>query len=276
MNSKLIVTGAGAFGLGALLSWAMTADHFERKTKVLEKGLIEQHELINSYIWQLKGLPETPMDTEEQLGWVPPTEEAVQMASDKTSSDILANEDSEEAGVETDLEKSPEGSADESEVNEEELEKARTNLQDLISSYAADPDAVEEFTSMAGNALEYDGSPPFVIPVSLYASDPDEGDNYEKVTLKYFPRTRILIDDDEDPIEDVANYVGWRNLNHFGDESGDADVVFIRNRRLMTDYEVVKEDDTDPPIHVTYGMSRAEFETNKAAGVIKFREEDSD
>ncbi len=92
--------------------------------------------------------------------------------------------------------------------------------------------------------------------------------------MTYFPAHRTLLDDGQEPIEDVNAYVGWKNLNRFGDESGDSDVVFIRNRALLTDFEVVREEDSDLPLHVKYGMTLPEFEVNKASGILKLRPED--
>jgi hypothetical protein len=83
-----------------------------------------------------------------------------------------------------------------------------------------------------------------------------------------------LLDDDNDPVDDIAGMIGWRSLSNFGGESGDPDVVFVRNDRLLSDFEVVRDDESELPLHVKYGMSEEEFKTNKAAGTLKLRRED--
>lgn len=160
-------------------------------------------------------------------------------------------------------------------VDEAKTEEIRTNLQSLISQYTSEPDNADAFVNVALDNV-MDPTPPFVISKEKYAWDEEEGDQYAKITLTYYPKFRMLLDDDQDliPDKDIPSMVGWKNLRQFGGESGDPDVVFIRNRRLMTDFEVVKDDENDIPAHVKYGMGREEFETNKAAGIIKLRPED--
>lgn len=309
MNSKLVTIGAGMFGLGALVSWAITADHMERKMLSRQKLL---GELLRRQSKELNDLHRDKVnrsiDVESDIPWPSPSDEAVQAAhenSQKQISDVAAEfGESYQAGatigpvtsvesvadgieitgeltrgvadLETDIPPGENASKDE-EVDETSLQKARANLQSLIDTYTANPDDVDMFVSKAGKTVEHAMHvPPFVVSRELYSSDPDEGDDYAKITLTYYVRDRILLDDEQEVIDEVEDYVGWRNLNRFGDESGDGDVVFVRNRRLLTDFEVVKEDEEDPPIHIRYGMSRDVFATNRAAGVIKFRDEDSD
>jgi hypothetical protein len=72
----------------------------------------------------------------------------------------------------------------------------------------------------------------------------------------------------------VGNTLGWKNLSQFGGESGDPDTVFIRNQRLETDFEVVRDDESPLPLHIQYGMGKEEFKVNKAAGTLRLRDED--
>jgi len=249
MQRKLVVTALGALGFGALAGWAVTADIYEhRLTKAKEDFdytlgkrtadiLGLQHHLDKALGIDIDDVPETNPN---------------QMSTDEIIEEVAEDE-------------VPEG---------ETPEQTRSNLQSIIDNYTADPQAQQDFADMA-TIVEHDNAPPFVISRDTYAYD-EEGDSYEKITLTYFPRDRVLLDDDESPIPDVARMVGWRNLSQFGGESQDPDVVFIRNRHMETDFEVVKEDDTPLPLHVKYGMEKEEFRANKAAGLIKFRQEDDD
>lgn len=276
MKSKLIAVGACAFGYGALVAWAFTADHFDGKMKRNQLILNEMLSRKEARIVDLENrfLIRPP--------WNPITDEDVQIAAEKTRGDILSDESvlrTFDEGIEIAgrIDKVAEPAPDVEPVAEpsESEEVTRRTLQSLIDTYTADPNNAEAFVEKAGNSLKFAQQAPFHIPVDIYASDPDEGDSYAKITLTYYPRDRVLLDEDEDIIE-VPEYVGWENLNRFGDESGDPDTVFVRNRRLLTDFEVIKVEDEDPPIHVRYGMSRAEFALNKAAGHMKFKDEDSD
>jgi hypothetical protein len=51
-------------------------------------------------------------------------------------------------------------------------------------------------------------------------------------------------------------------------------VVFIRNEAMLVDYEVIRETENRPPLHVLYGMEQDEFNANKAAGRLRLRDED--
>lgn len=264
MQSKLIATAVGAFGLGALVGWAISAD-------IHENRLIKERESFDQiirekgeHIWALKEELDRPPNP---FGVIGPAQNWSGIQFDVTSdqSELFTEDVSKE-----EVEKEnviPEG---------ETPEETRTNLQKLIDTYTADQDAQQDFVSMASVSVENDRTtPPFVISKGAYAWS-EEGDSYEKITLTYFPHERVLLDDDEDPVEDVAGTVGWRSLSQFGGESEDPNIVFVRNRRLATDFEVVKEEDTQLPLHIKYGMEKHEFRASRAAGQIKLRQEDDD
>lgn len=160
--------------------------------------------------------------------------------------------------------------------SEETVEEVRTNLQRLISEYTDSPDAAEEYAQLAAEEVSVEHDQPFVIGREVYAFDPEEGDNFAKITLTYYARDQILLDEDDELIEQpsINGLVGWKNLRRFGDDSGDPDVVFVRNRRLSSDFEVVRDTERELPTHIRYGLSKAEFELGKASGVLKLRLED--
>jgi hypothetical protein len=279
MQSKLLVTAVGAFGFGALVGWAVTADIAEnrlfRERKEYDKSFKEKTE----HIWALQdrldnsgnqssGIVRIDIDPNQQelIGlndWnTHQPAKAMQLEIDESKVLVYTPEDVE-------LKQEPE------ETKQETAEEKRTNLEKLIEAYTANQDAQDEFVEMASKSIDDENTPPYIISRDAYAWD-DEGENYGKNTLTYFPRDRVLLDEDEDPIEDIANTIGWRNLTQFGSESEDPNVVFIRNRRLEADFEVVKEDEGQLPLHVKYGMEKDEFYANKAAGLIKLRQEDDD
>lgn len=85
-----------------------------------------------------------------------------------------------------------------------------------------------------------------------YVISPDEyGENdYECESLTYYV-DGILTDDWDNPIEDVEGLVGVESLEHFGDNDGDEDTVYVRNDRYKTDYEILRDNRnfSDVPKH---------------------------
>lgn len=62
-------------------------------------------------------------------------------------------------------------------------------------------------------------------------------------TLTYYAGDQILVDERQQPIEDVEAVVGIENLR-FGHGSRDASIVYIRNERIELDLEVVRDSGT--------------------------------
>lgn len=247
MNVKLISAGAGVFGLGALVGWALTADHFERK----------MHERLDISDARIDHLRETVVALTNFI-----EEYGDETAPEEVLGEVSETDEASEGPVPTD----------------EEIEETRSGLQALIDTYTTGESSAPDLAQFVDRVVssEVDRTPPFVISMQQYSWDADEGDEYDKITLKYYPRHRMLLDDEEEPVEDVANTIGWRNLNQFGGDSGDPDTVFIRNRRMRTDFEVVRDDESELPLHIKYGMGKEEFRATKAAGVLKLRPEDRD
>jgi hypothetical protein len=49
-----------------------------------------------------------------------------------------------------------------------------------------------------------------------------------------------LSDENEEIISDVSYVIGYDALSSFGDGSDDPDIVYVRNEKLQTDYEVTR------------------------------------
>ncbi len=249
MQIKLISAGAGLLGFGALVGWAITADHYEHRIKLLR----EHDEITIAHLRDVTHFlnnKNVMLENEKALWELDIPKEAVTSESDVTD-------------------ESPE-------ISEAEERATRNELQTLINEYTGDPMTSGNFVDTSMTALKVDRTPPFVISRETYAWDEDEGDNYSKITLTYYKRHRVLLDEDDELIDDVGSLVGWKNLNQFGFESGDPNVVFIRNRLLLSDFEVILDEENEIPTHIKYGMGRDEFNTGKAAGIIKLRPEDRD
>jgi len=268
MNTKFIATGAALVGAGAgaIVAWAITADRAEQRSvamrdelRRMEKALREKMS-YNSHLEIENEQLNTRVDELERK---------------------LYSEDENSPGGASDEIVSPEeiDVIPEGETPEETEAKLRAQISDVFRDYAANSDEAERFVGEAARVVVESSrqEPPFVISQTEFASDlDDEGAEYSKQTLTYYEKHRVLLDEDDEvvPHNEIENMVGWRNLNRFGDTSGDPDTVFIRNRRADIDYEVVRELDEEPPLYVKLGMDKESYEANRSAGRLKFREDD--
>lgn len=255
MDKKLMIAAAvGCAGFGALVSWAITADHYTRKLRDKEEYIVF---LRNRPIGKLLSVT---LDEEGVRADGFLFDSSENPPEDETSDDNVTDDEDDEGVI-------PPG---------ESPATTRENLQRIIDKYTADPEDAERLADI-GSRMDGDEAPPFVISRDKYSWDEDEGDEYEKITITYFPQFRVMLDDDNElmPSDEVASVIGWRNLAQFGGESGDPDVVFVRNRRIRTDFEVVRDEESELPLHIKYGMGRQEFEVQKAAGILRLREEDT-
>ena len=96
------------------------------------------------------------------------------------------------------------------------------------------------------HALFVDPEEPHAIPMELYISD----DDYDKETLIYYEEDEVLTDQ-FDHVLDVNDVIGRDSLDHFGEE--DEDILYVRNKRVMTDYEVILEHRASPPTALAEG-----------------------
>lgn len=105
-----------------------------------------------------------------------------------------------------------------------------------------EPEEVEEYDALV---QEYSGSDekggsedmrkkPYVISPDEYG----ELDNYDVESLVYYA-DGVLADNNNEPIDNIANVVGTESLTHFGEYEDDS--VFVRNDRLKCDYEILKD-----------------------------------
>ena len=88
------------------------------------------------------------------------------------------------------------------------------------------------------------------MPRGPYVIKPEEFGNmdYDLVSLEYYA-DKVLVDEDDHPIQDVEYMVGEDSLEHFGEYEEDA--VYVRNDLIKTDFEILLvesryyEDDDD-------------------------------
>ena len=81
-------------------------------------------------------------------------------------------------------------------------------------------------------------SAPYIISVEEFQ---EESDELEKTTLSYYD-DGTLADERNMPIPDANPIIGDENLEKFGELSQDENIVYVRNEKLSTDFEVVREE----------------------------------
>lgn len=77
---------------------------------------------------------------------------------------------------------------------------------------------------------------PFIITKEeFYHNEPEN----VQVEITYYEADDIVSDGKDLPVEDVDGTVGREALQRFGAGSGDRNVVYVRNPRMQTDFEIV-------------------------------------
>lgn len=84
-----------------------------------------------------------------------------------------------------------------------------------------------------------DPARPYVISVDEFM---EEDPPYGKPSITYFKEDDVLMDEREDVISDIIGTIGEECLTQFGHLSQDPNSVYVRNDRLMCDYEVTMDE----------------------------------
>ena len=118
------------------------------------------------------------------------------------------------------------------------------------------------FTSVYQEEYERDRSQPYIITVKEFMEDRDE---YDKTTITYFEDDDVLCDEREEVIPNVEYTVGNDALTKFGELSEDKNIVYVRNERTSTDFEIVRDRRSYAEVVLGYKEDKA---------VKKMREDD--
>jgi hypothetical protein len=119
---------------------------------------------------------------------------------------------------------------------EVKVEKPQTTVN-VFAEHATDPrdwDWDRELILRAENP-----EAPYVISFEEFSDNPD---HHEQTTLTYYAADDTLADEKESPIDNVDYVVGEDNLTRFGHGSNDSSVVYIRNERIDSDFEVIRSE----------------------------------
>lgn len=81
---------------------------------------------------------------------------------------------------------------------------------------------------------------PYIIPIGDYMNPEDDFENYDRITITYYDEDKVLTDDADKTIPEIDKTVGLANLKKFGKDSDNPDIVYIRNEKLQTDFEIAR------------------------------------
>jgi len=257
MRVKNIASLVGAAAVGGAYAWAWTEDRAERRARRMAEDYIKLVEDVQKLIAENVHLDNQLSSANDRIDTLEhrlTPEEPIEITSEVSLRDVA---DSVEEQTD--------------EPTEAEIEAQTTELRDLIAPYVSDPQAQEDFMHQAREQLtaEAMSDPPMVISQEEFSHD-DEGQDFAKQTIHFYGKYQTLLDEEDEVIaqDHIEKTVGWRSLRRFGDKSNQPDVVYVRNRALETDFEVVLLEDDDLPLHVQYNMSQPEFDTMSKAGKL--------
>lgn len=127
-----------------------------------------------------------------------------------------------------------EESKDENPDEDEEDDSEYFVYEDQVSQYITTTESTED--EKGGSEIAEEEVPRVIAPGEF-----GDGD-YELETLLYFEKDKILTDDGYTPIGNPESIVGPDYASHFGDYEYDQDSVYVRNDRLKTDYEILRDE----------------------------------
>jgi hypothetical protein len=81
---------------------------------------------------------------------------------------------------------------------------------------------------------------PIIITSQSYVEDCLD---YDKLTFNYYAKDKVLTDDNDDVFEDYEDYVGHNIGEHFGESEAGDNLLYIRNYKYESDYEIIKLDE---------------------------------
>jgi hypothetical protein len=97
---------------------------------------------------------------------------------------------------------------------------------------------------------------PYVIAREEYFDPDTRGSDYRKIAITWYAKDKVLADDGNVPILDIARTVGPDFASRFGDSSDDPEIVYIRNNEREVDFEVTRDERAFVEVVLNYGRPR--------------------
>lgn len=79
-------------------------------------------------------------------------------------------------------------------------------------------------------------------PYIMHVDEFMEDDSYEKISITYYEGDDVLVDERDMPIDDEEMTVGRDNLERFGWESKDKNIVYVRNDKMEVFFEIARSE----------------------------------
>lgn len=261
MSKKTVITNilmfAGGVGVGYAFSYFLNRKKFE------DWANEEINSVKNTYNPNRKeGIFATP---EGAVAALIPDEETRQMGRDEVSRmlmdagyaplngiDPASDDDDEQAKIsiglipESEEEEYNDSLMSQGEPNpdDDELEQSWITGDTIVQSIwdnTARNEEISVMTNIDGDdtfVIKRHADKPYIIDVDTYMEDDGE---VSKLSLLYFEEDGQLVDDREQLIPNVEEIVGENNMHQFGIGSKDHNVVYIRNEKLHSDIEVIRD-----------------------------------
>ena len=240
----------GGIAAGAIVTHILERRRFveleERTSKSIEI-LYEQAKETPSVVEELEDLPpsyriEVARELEKKYGEKNPYEqiiEDVEKSIVETLDMSIPGDDDEEDDADV-----PYQDEDDSEEDDEDTtdDDDPENEEDSVPFDLVDPENTVAEVGPNGRKwrLNRNDKRIFVISLEEFMSN----DNYQQAEILYSPSRNKFYDNESEEIDDVEMYIGKGNL-FWGLHSNDKNVVYIRNKDLRTDFEVIRENEVE-------------------------------
>ena len=235
----------GGIAAGAIVTHILEKRRFveleERTSKSIEL-LYEQAKEKASDVEELEDLPpsyriEVARELEKKYGEKNPYEqiiEDVEKSIVETLDMSIPGDDDEEDDADIPYQDEEDNEDDEDTTDDDDPE----NEEDSVPFDLVDPENTVAEVGPNGRKwrLNRNDKRIFVISLEEFMSN----DNYQQSEILYSPRLNKFFDNESEEIDDVEVYIGKGNL-FWGLHSNDKNIVYIRNKDLRTDFEVIRE-----------------------------------
>lgn len=97
--------------------------------------------------------------------------------------------------------------------------------------------------------VRVDGKPYVISTAEFY----EDKETYQKLSVTYYSRDRVLVDEHDQPVPDIQGTIGPSIKRKFGQKSDDPQIVHIRNDHLEVDFEVRHDERSYKEVVLGYG-----------------------